>query len=115
MQNFKDITKRLIQALPELEETYRNDVKVERSKEFFNDVKEQTMEYFSLLDAWEESAYKLVREGRIDIFPQQIDATKENMQALMMHSYYKDVRKRKYMEIKQACHYIFMQSLEVKD
>src|SRR5690625_2675313 len=115
MLEFQNITDRLIKALPELEETYRDEEKVERKREIFEHVRKATEEYFTLLDAWEESAHILSKEGRILVFPQQIDATKENMQALIMHSHYKDVRKRKYMEILQACHYIFTQSLEVDE
>lgn len=105
-------TKQLIEALTSLEEIYRSEVDVERSREFFNEIKPEVEVYLSLLEKWGEMARQLSVVGEIQVFPQQIDATVDNMKALIMHSFYKDVRKRRYMEIKQACYYIFMQSME---
>lgn len=99
-------------TLSDLETVYRNEKEVERNRTFFSHVKTETEALFSLLDVWEKKATQLAQEKRISIFPQQVTATTDNMQALIMHSYYKDVRKRRYMEIQQACQYIFSQCIE---
>lgn len=112
MEAFKDITEQLIEHLKSLEETYLEEGTVERSGPFFRYVKKETEDVFKLLDAWEGTALRLSEEGRAAVFPQQIDATIDNMKALIMHSYYKDVRKRRYMEIQKACDYVFNQSIK---
>lgn len=112
MKQFQHITKQLMDNLSVLEAKYRDGKEVERSRDYFTYVKSETEELFNLIDLWEEQATTLVNKHELSIFTEQITATKENMQALIMHSYYKDVRKRQYMEIIQACEYIFSQCLE---
>ena len=112
MSDYIRYTKQLIKALTTLESIYRNDLPVERSREFFNKIKPEAEQYLVLLSDWEKQARLLTQKGVLKIFPQQIDATVDNMKALIMHSYYKDVRKRRYIEIKKSCYYIFTESME---
>lgn len=112
MTQFERITKDLMNVLPSLEAIYRDEKEVERSRSYFSHVKSETETLFNLIDTWEEEATILVENKELSIFKEQITATKENMQALIMHSYYKDVRKRQYMEIIQACDYIFSQCMK---
>lgn len=64
----------------------------------FSVVKEETTPIFKLLEIWEESATSFVQDHKLKVFFPQIIATKENIEVLMLHSYYKDLRKRLYME-----------------
>ncbi len=112
MRNFIKKTKNLINALTVLEEIYRNEVVVERSRSYFYEIKPEVDKYFDLIDTWGELAHQLFGEGMLAVYPQQIDATVDNMRVLIMHSYYKDVRKRRYMEIRQSCYYVFTQSID---
>jgi|SRR5690625_2127450 len=109
---FKKVTEQLIQLLDTLEETFREEREVERDRNYFHYVKNETNDYFILLDEWEKAALALAEEGRTKVYPEQISTTIENMKTLIMHSYYQDVRKRRYMEIKKSCHYIFILSIE---
>lgn len=114
MKEFQHITKQLVDNLSVLEAKYRDNKEIERSRDYFIYVKSETEELFNLIDLWAEQATSLVQKHKLSLFTKQITATKENMEALIMHSYYKDVRKRQYMEISQACDYIFSQCLEEK-
>lgn len=112
MQEFKRITDEMIQALESLELIYRNEEEVNRDRDFFNYVKQETKTYFTLLENWKTLALNLSMERKISIVPAQIDATVDNIKALILHSYYKDVRKRQYMNIKKSCNLVFIQSLD---
>src|SRR5699024_12325755 len=63
--------------------------------QFFSNVRQQTEPIFQLLELWEETALQTIKTERFNVHPQQIISTKENMQLLLMHSFYKDVRDRK--------------------
>lgn len=77
--------------------------------EQFEVMKKETTPIFDLLVKWEESTLALVKERGITLHPQQIIATRENYEMLLMHSYYKDIRIRKYNETNKSCHYILEQ------
>lgn len=84
-------------------------------KEFFLKMKEETSPIYDLLEEWEDAALAFVKNRQINVHPHQIISTKENMELILLHSYYIDVRRRKYMEINQSSHYIFDQILrEIK-
>src|SRR5699024_12128735 len=115
MKDYIYKNKKLIHALDLLEEKYRSETDVDRSRTYFNKIKPEVETYLKLLEEWGELAHPLSKKGLLAIFPQQIDATIDNMRVLIMHSYYKDVRKRRYMEMKQSCYYVFTQSIDGKD
>src|SRR5699024_2651346 len=104
MKDYIYKTKKLIHALDLLEDKYRSETDVDRSRSYFNNIKPEVETYLNFLEEWGELAHQLSEQGLLTIFPQQIDATIDNMRALIMHSYYKDVRKRRYMEMKQSCY-----------
>ncbi|MBM7598395.1 hypothetical protein JOC34_000752 [Virgibacillus halotolerans] len=82
-----------------------------RDKPFFLKVKEETLPIYELLEEWEASALNIVKERKADIHPHQITSTRENMELLLMHSYYIDVRRKRYMELHNSIQYIFDQLL----
>lgn len=80
-------------------------------REQFMKMKQKTTAIYELLEAWETHALKLIQAGQLNIIPQQIIAAKENIELIIPHSYYKDIRRRRYMEYNRSCHYIFNQLL----
>lgn len=82
-----------------------------RDKTFFLKTKEETLPIYQLLETWEEAALKIIKERKINVHPQQVTSTKENMELLLMHSYYIDVKRKRYMELYNSILYIFDQLL----
>lgn len=81
-------------------------------KDFFLMVKRKTKPIYQTLDEWENEALQLVKARKADVHPQQITSTKENMELLLMHSYYVDVKRKRYMELNHSVLYVFNQLLE---
>lgn len=111
--NLQKKTELLTQHLQRLKENFEHGNPPEnlRDKAFFLQVKEETTPIFELLGEWEEEALFAVKNRQINLHPQQIMSTKENMDLLIMHSYYKDLRKRRYMEYYKSIIYIFDQTI----
>ncbi len=82
-----------------------------RDKIFFESVKEKTLPVYELLEKWEKLALEIIKESKISVHPNQIVSTRENMELLLMHSYFVDVRRRRYMELNQSIIYVFDQLL----
>src|SRR5699024_12763405 len=80
-------------------------------KNFFLMVKERTNPIYQTLERWEEEALHLVKQRIVDVHPQQITSTKENMELLLLHSFYIDVKRKRYMELNHSIHYEFNQLL----
>lgn len=107
-------TEQLIQHLHYLKDKYENDSPPDNKndRQYFIKVKEKTIPVYELLEKWEEAALKVVRERLVNVHPHQITSTKENMELLLMHSYYVDVRRKRYMELNHSILYIFDQLLQ---
>lgn len=73
---------------------------------FFNQMKKETEPIFQLLEQWENNAFFYIKENPGKIYPHQIQATKENIELIILHSYYIDIRKRIFMEYYQSAVYI---------
>lgn len=78
-----------------------------RDKAFFLKVREETLPVYTLLEEWEASALKVVKNREAKVHPHQITSTKENMELLLMHSYYIDARRKRYMELYTSILYVF--------
>ncbi|MBY7143521.1 DUF1798 family protein [Virgibacillus sp. NKC19-3] len=109
----KEQTKTLKIHLNNLKDQYENNPPPENKKDrqLFQKVKKETSPIYELLATWEENALKLIKERKINMHPQQITSTLENMELLLMHSYYIDVKRKRYMELHHSIHYIFDQLL----
>lgn len=111
-----DVTRQLIDHLEQLKATFFEGKSLVGDRDDFEIVKEATTPIFILIESWEEMAADLAKQRKINLHPQQIQSTTENMELLLMHSYYRDVRERKYMETNKSCLYIFNQLLgEITD
>ncbi|WP_017187406.1 DUF1798 family protein, partial [Alkalibacillus haloalkaliphilus] len=69
----------------------------------FNQVKAETLPLFEKIEKWEEEAQAIVH--KIAIFPNQIKNTKDNLEIMILHSYFHDVRKKRFMELYQSVMY----------
>lgn len=112
MTNLIILTEKLINHLDILKHHFEQNERPVTDKDYFLFVKEETEPIFKTVEKWEEMALYGVKTQKCSLHPQQITSTKENMEALILHSYYIDVRKRRYMEMNKSCHYIFNQLLK---
>lgn len=110
----KEQTKELLQLVKQLRERFENSEPPEKisDHQFFNMMKSETMPIFDLLKKWEANALEFVKDKHVNVHPHQIVSTKENMELIIMHSYYIDARKRRYMELNKSSIYIFDQLLK---
>ncbi|WP_390361828.1 DUF1798 family protein [Virgibacillus byunsanensis] len=106
-------TKQLKKYLDVLKDQFENSDPPEskKNKQFFLHVKEKTDPVYRLLEEWEESALAIVKERKVNVHPQQITSTRENMELLLLHSFYVDVKRKRYMELNHSIHFIFDQLL----
>jgi len=111
MSDLYAITKELSNHLDELKLKFEQNEKPATNKEFFLQMKKETNPIFNLLEYWEKTAFHFVQNESSLLGKEQIAATKENMESLILHSYYIDVRKRRYFDMYRSCHYIFNQLL----
>jgi|SRR5690625_1064324 len=116
MDNLIICTEKLIIILDRLKQQFEKNFAANeqpgKGREFFQMVKKETEPVFDLLERWEKESLQVISLGKSTLHPQQITSTKENMEALLLHSYYLDVRKRRYMEMYKSCFYIFSQMLK---
>jgi len=113
MQTLHKQTNLLISELNYIKDIFENDELVKENRDYFSYVKQETTPIFDLLESWENKSINYLKEGhKSSIHPKQIVATKENMELLLLHSYYKDLRKRRYMEYYRSCLYVFNQLLK---
>ncbi|WP_066193268.1 DUF1798 family protein [Gracilibacillus timonensis] len=77
-----------------------------RDPDFFSLVKEETDPIFTLIDQWYQEAVPFVQDREVRVHPQQVDSTEENMKLLLLHSYYIDTPKSRYMELHQSVLYV---------
>lgn len=78
-----------------------------RDPDFFTYVKEQTKLTFDLIHKWHEEASKFVKNREVMVHPQQIQSTEENLHLILMHSYYIDTPRKRYMELYKSILYVF--------
>lgn len=78
-----------------------------KDKEFFFDVKRKTTPYYEMTEKWESEVLDFVKETKPNLHPNQVVSTAENIGLLLMHSYYIDIKRKRYMELIYAVHYIF--------
>ncbi|TFJ93843.1 DUF1798 family protein [Lentibacillus salicampi] len=111
--NLMQQTEQLKEHLEHLKDTYEanNPPESKKDKQFFQMVKERTKPVYELLAEWEENALQTVKERKVNLHPQQVTSTRENMELLLLNSYYVDVKRKRYMELNHSIHFIFNQLL----
>ena len=103
-----DLTNELQQACLRLKNTFLNSEPPEDAKDldFFQYVKKETEPIFDLAEKWETVALEAVKNKEVLVHPQQIEATRENFELVLLHSYYVDVKSKRYMELIQSIDYV---------
>ncbi len=112
MGNIRTYTDSLMGELDKGYQRFMENERPERNRTLFEMVKQQVDPVLDTLDAWELEALHMIQTKEISLHPKQVDATCENMKAFLMHSFYKDTRKRKFIEIYKSCTYIFSHILK---
>ncbi|SDB90964.1 protein of unknown function [Pelagirhabdus alkalitolerans] len=74
--------------------------------DFFNQVKEETNPMFELAKEWSDIADEQVKARKINIHPSQVQSTQENIELVILHSYYIDVDRKRYFELHQSIDYV---------
>ncbi|HLR01472.1 MAG TPA: DUF1798 family protein [Virgibacillus sp.] len=112
-QQLIDQTYKLKDELDRLKDYYLTHEPPEskNDKPFFMMVKETLEPIYQALEKWEEDALHSAKQRQTNVHPQQITSTKENMDMLLLHSYYIDVKRKRYMEMNHSIHYVFDQLL----
>lgn len=86
--------------------------KNKRDRQYFEFVKSDSKLLFDLINKWHEKTIALMNSNNISLYEEQINSTKENFEMLILHSYYSDIRKRRYIEMNRSCIYVFDQLLK---
>lgn len=111
MENIERITKQLIDHLDTLKEIFLNGKKEQTEIVPFETIQKEATPIFLLIEEWESTTADLVKQRKVNLHPAQVQSTTENLEMLLMHSYFRDVRIKKYMETYTSCLYIFKQLL----
>ncbi|MFZ3578133.1 DUF1798 family protein [Virgibacillus sp. DJP39] len=111
--NIKELTIELKEQLQLLKDNYEANNPPENKKDmaFFTEVKNKTEPVYTMLDKWETEVLEIIKESKVNVHPHQITSTRENMELLLMHSYYIDVKRKRYMELNHSVIFIFDQLL----
>ncbi|WP_404452813.1 YppE family protein [Virgibacillus necropolis] len=111
--DIKEQTIELKKQLQMLKDNYEENDPPENKKDmtFFTYVKNKTEPIYTMLETWETDALEIVKQRKVDVHPHQITSTRENMELLLMHSFYIDAKRKRYMELNHSVLYIFDQLL----
>ncbi|WP_202406221.1 DUF1798 family protein [Pontibacillus yanchengensis] len=84
-----------------------------KDRALFEQVKEETSPLFTLIQEWYDEAEQYVKMNPgSKVFPIQLENTKDNFELLVLHSYYIDVPKKRFMELYNSVHYVLDQLLD---
>jgi len=111
----KHQTEELIAWMKKLKERFEANNPPEHMSDhtFFQQMKKETEPLFHLLNDWEKEVIAYIKNNHdINVYFPQIVATKENVEVLILHSYYVDIRRRLYMERYKSSLLIFEKILE---
>lgn len=111
MKNILDTTISLKESLDLLKDKFEvaDPPKSHNDRAYFLEMKEDTEPIYFDLQEWQTLALEASQKREIPIYPNQIIATVENYELIIVHSYYLDIRRRKFMEYYNSCMYVFHQ------
>lgn len=76
------------------------------NRDFFEHVKEKTKPMFEVNHQWMEEAEQFVKNRESSVHPNQVKSTHENIEMIILHSYYLDVDRKRFKELYQSSHYV---------
>lgn len=107
MEEVKQLTESLIAYMKKLEIVFNKGEKpTHNDHAFFEKVRTEINPIYDMVEAWEEKTSYLIQQRKVDLHPKQVDATVKSIKAIALHSYYLDVRKRRYQDIKKSVEYV---------
>lgn len=111
--DIKEQTIELKRHLQLLKDNYEENDPPENKKDiaFFTNVKSKTAPVYAMLETWETDTLEIVKQRKVNVHPHQITSTRENMELLLMHSYYIDAKRKRYIELNHSVLYVFDQLL----
>ncbi|MCP3030731.1 YppE family protein [Halobacillus sp. A1] len=106
--SIKSLTMNLKELIDERMETYliTEGPIDKKDHNFFEKVKAETAPMFSLANDWLDEAEQFVKNRGVSVHPNQVKSTHENIEMLVLHSYYLDVEKKRFKELHQSSHYV---------
>lgn len=107
MEQLQKQTNELLHQLDYFKTVFAEEKLLIGDQDDFARVKKETLPTLQLLERWSDHTLQLIKQRKLNIHPQQIDATQENYEMFLMHSYFKDIRRRKYIETYRSCVYVF--------
>ena len=107
-------TEKLIDLIDKLQELYHEDreVNLQNNLAEFNKVKQDISNSIEFVEIWEKEALEFISNNKTALFPQQLNATKDNLIKLIFNSYYQDSRIKPYMNLRNSCLFILNQLKE---
>ncbi|MFD1018447.1 DUF1798 family protein [Thalassobacillus hwangdonensis] len=108
MTSVIDATNNIRHLIDQLQEKFdQQQEPVDRKdKAYFEVVKKETAPMFELNDQWLELASEYVKNREVKVHPNQVKSTHENIELLILHSYFFDVKKKRYRELNHSVHYV---------
>ncbi|SDN60541.1 DUF1798 family protein [Tenuibacillus multivorans] len=105
MQEFLRLTENILkQDVEAMYHRYFYERKFDRKNyDDFNLMKEEATPIFDKIEKWEKDANQIVH--KLPLFPNQIKNTLDNLEIMILHSYFNDVRKKRFMELYQSVKY----------
>ncbi|ARI77287.1 YppE family protein [Halobacillus mangrovi] len=73
---------------------------------FFDKVKKETKPMFNLNNTWRDEAETFVKNRKAKVHPNQVKSTHENIEMIILHSYYLDIHRKRFKELFQSAHYV---------
>lgn len=101
-----ETTIKLIKDVNYLHDQFYIKFDIDNEKEFFQFVKKETNHIFITLNKWEELTLDYIKINKSKVHLNQVIATKENIELMLIHSFYKDMRKRRFMEYYHSSLYV---------
>ncbi|MFG6148729.1 DUF1798 family protein [Halobacillus sp. B23F22_1] len=104
----RELTNKIKELIDQRHETFlRSEGPIDKKDHaFFNKVKEETKPMFELTQDWLKEAELFVKNRGVSVHPNQVKSTHENIEMLILHSYYLDVDKKRFKELHQSSHYV---------
>lgn len=114
MEELIRLTNNLKNELNSLQKMFKKtkEEEINRNRNYFEFVKRDSKPLFELIDMWYDKALHIVNNYDISVYDVQIKTTKENFEMIILHSYYGDVRRRRYVEMNRSCLYVFDQLMK---
>ncbi|MFG6118417.1 MULTISPECIES: DUF1798 family protein [Thalassobacillus] len=114
MKDLVELTEQVKDMIEELRIKYEKETEPvdKNDHDFFQKVKTETKSMFQLNDKWLAAAEDFVKDKHVNVHPNQVKSTHENVELLILHSYYIDVKKKRYKELNRSVHYVMDMLLE---